>query len=327
MAYKRFQNIVAESKLLLPFAVLVTGAACYLAGLVAGGWWVQLMCLVVSTALLVELNISNQLLRVVSQCTPAMYLLLVAVAIGIFPELEAGIMQLCMIALYFMIFHCRMRKESPGWTFYGFFCLGLASMVFPKVLYYVPLLWILMATCLRSLTAKTFWASLLGLVTPYWLGGPIIIYFLGTSVISDHFSQLWTFSPLADISLLGEHEWLTLGWILFLTLIGIVHYARLGYQDKIRTRLLHEIFITVDIVTIIFLALQPQHYTILLSIIIVNTAPLIAHFLTLTHTWLTNIAFHLIMLITLALIFYNVWMPSSHFFRNMAIQACSYLPL
>ena len=110
-------------------------------------------------------------------------------------------------------------------------------------------------------------------------------------------------------------------------LIGIVHYSRLGYQDKTRTRLLHEIFITVDIVSILFLALQPQYYAILLSIIIVNTSPLIAHFLTLTHTWLTNIAFHLIIVITLALIAYNVWMPSSSFLHNMAIQACSYLPL
>ena len=71
MAYKRFQNTVAESKLLLPFSIAVTAAALYLSGIVDGGWWVQLMCLVVSTALLVELNNTNQLLRVVSQCTPA----------------------------------------------------------------------------------------------------------------------------------------------------------------------------------------------------------------------------------------------------------------
>ncbi len=327
MAYKRFQNTVAESKLLLPFSIAVAAAALYLSGIVDGGWWVQLMCLVVSTALLVELNNTNQLLRVVSQCTPAVFLLLVSVAIGIFPELEAGIMQLCMIALYYMLFHCRQRKESPGWTFYGFFCLGLSSMVFPQVLYYVPLFWVLMATCLRAMTAKTFWASLLGLITPYWLGGPVIIYLRGTSVIPEHFSHLWTFAPLGDYSMLGEQEWLTAGWVILLALIGIVHYSRLGYQDKTRTRLLHEIFITVDIVSILFLTLQPQYYAILLSIIIVNTSPLIAHFLTLTHTWLTNIAFHLIIVITLALIAYNVWMPSSSFLHNMAIQACSYLPL
>ena len=112
MAYKRFQNTVAESKLLLPFSIAVTAAALYLSGIVDGGWWVQLMCLVVSTALLVELNNTNQLLRVVSQCTPAVFLLLVSVAIGIFPELEAGIMQLCMIALYYMLFHCHNRASG-----------------------------------------------------------------------------------------------------------------------------------------------------------------------------------------------------------------------
>ena len=35
MAFKRFQNIVAESRLMLPFASLVAIGACYMTGLVA----------------------------------------------------------------------------------------------------------------------------------------------------------------------------------------------------------------------------------------------------------------------------------------------------
>ena len=327
MAYKRFQNTVAESKLLLPIAAMVSATACYFSGLVSQQLWMQLVCLVVAVALLVELTNSNQLLRVVSQSTAAMYLLLVSAAIFLFPKIETGIMQLCMIAVYFMLFHCKQHHESPGWVFYGFFCLGLASMVFVKILYYVPLIWLLMAMCLRAMTPRTFWASVLGLVTPYWLGAPLIIYLMGPEVIVPHFRQLGTFYPWTDFSSLGIKEWVVLGWILLLALTGIIHYSRQGYQDKIRTRLLHEIFIIVDIFTAVFLFLQPQHYDILLSILIVNTSPLIAHFITLTHTWLTNIAFHLIILITLALIGLQLWTPSYNFLSTMATQACSYLPL
>jgi len=326
MAYKRFQNTVTESKALLPLSVAVAAAAVYQVGLLPQQLWVQLLCLAVGVVLLVELNSANQLVRVVSQSTPSMYLLLVSASIFIFPDIQASIVMLCMVALYFMLFHCRLHDESPGWTFYGFFCLGLASMVFVQVLYYVPVLWVLMATCLRALNAKTFWASVLGIIAPYWLGGPLLLYFMGADLAAEHFTQLAAFAPLADYTSLGEHEWLAVGWTLLLALIGIMHYWSEGYQDKSRTRQLHEVFIVVDLLTIAFLALQPQHCHVLLAIIIVNTSPLIAHYLTLTHTWLTNITFHLIIIGTLAIIFYNTWMPSSNFLSATAMQACSYLP-
>ncbi|MBO4850349.1 MAG: hypothetical protein J5529_05520 [Prevotella sp.] len=327
MAYKRFQNIFTESKIFLPLSIAVAGGACYLYGVVEGGWWMQLACLAISTILLAELNSSHQLIRVSSHATPSMFLLLVAAAIFIVPDLEAEIMMLCFIALHFMLFHSQQRKVSPGWVFYGFFCLGLASMVFVQALYYVPLLWVLMAACLRAFTAKTFWASVLGLFTPYWLAGPAIVYLRGTEVAARHFIRLRSFAPLGDYSMFGEHEWLAIGWTAFLALIGIIHYANQGYQDKLRTRLLHEIFITIDLATFTFLALQPQHYKLLLGVAIANTSPLIAHYLTLTHTWLTNISFYFIILGTLAIIAYNTWTPSSNFLSTMATLACSYLPL
>ena len=327
MAFKRFQNIVAESRFLLPLSAIITAGACYMVGLVDNVLWMQLVCLVLSTALMVELNNANQLLRVVSQATPAFLLLLTGVSIFIFPDLRSGIVQLCGIAVYFMIFHCEQRKASPGWVFYGFFCLGLASMVFVQMLYYVPVLWLLMATNLRALTAKTFWASILGIITPYWLGLGYYLYQGGFDQLTGHFARLAEFAPLGDYSMLGEQQWVSLGWTALLAFIGIVHYTRKGYQDKTRTRLLTQVFIVVDVLTIAFLLLQPQHYTLLMALIIVNTAPLVAHFITLTHTWLTNISFFIIIIITLAIIAYNLWTPSSNFLSAMVMQACSYLPL
>ena len=327
MAYKRFQNTFTESKFFLPLAVVITAGACYLTGLVSDTLWMQVVCLAVSVVMMLELNNSNQLLRVQSQATPAMFLLLVATAIFTFPDLKVNIVQLCAIALYYMLFHCHMHHPSPGWTFYGFFCLGLASLVFVQILYFVPVLWVLMVVNLRSMTSRTFYASLLGIITPYWLAAPLFLYLSSLDSALAHFSKLAVFQPLGDYSMMGEHEWLSFGWLCLLTFISIVHYANQGYQDKMRTRLLHQIFITIDVLAIAFLALQPQHHRPIMSIIIVNTSPLIAHYLTLTHTWLTNISFHLIILVTLAIIFYNVWMPSSTFLSAMATQACSYLPL
>ena len=75
MAFKRFQNIVAESRFLLPLSAIITAGACYMVGLVDNVLWMQLVCLVVAVVLLMELNSTNQLIRVVSQSTASMFLL------------------------------------------------------------------------------------------------------------------------------------------------------------------------------------------------------------------------------------------------------------
>ena len=88
--------------------------------------------------------------------------------------------------------------------------------------------------------------------------------------------------------------------------IGAVHYLRTRYKDKIRTRMLFDGFIITASLSAILLALQPQHMTLLLPIMICSVSPLIAHFLALTQTRWTNIAFYVIMVATLALTAYNI---------------------
>jgi hypothetical protein len=91
---------------------------------------------------------------------------------------------------------------------------------------------------------------------------------------------------------------------------GITHYVRKHQGDKIRIRLLYGFFAWMDIAALLFLALQPQHYDGLLRIIIVCTAPLVAHFVTLTSTKVTNIAFFIITGIMILLTAYSLWTAS-----------------
>ena len=60
--------------------------------------------------------------------------------------------------------------------------------------------------------------------------------------------------------------------------------------------------------TTAFILLQPQHYDVLIRILIINTAPLVGHFLALTHTRQTNIVFFVIIVATLIVTGYNLWM-------------------
>ena len=71
----------------------------------------------------------------------------------------------------------------------------------------------------------------------------------------------------------------------------------------------YELLLWMNLLTIIFIILQPQHFEILLGIMIVNTSPFIGHFLALTHTRLTNLTFYALIFLILFITAYNLWIP------------------
>jgi hypothetical protein len=56
--------------------------------------------------------------------------------------------------------------------------------------------------------------------------------------------------------------------------------------------------------------LQPQTEDIMLRVIILTTCPLIGHFISLTYTRITNIAFCIILAVSLILTILSVWTSS-----------------
>ncbi len=310
MAYKRIQNRIAESRFALPITAIYSIIVCIVCQLANNLMWIQTGCLVISTYMMVELNNANALIRIYSRMITCSFLVLIMAASIIFPSRDGAIVLLCFVAFYITIFHAYQDKRAAGWVFYAFFCLGLASSIFVQILFFVPILWILLALNILAMSGRTFWASVLGLIAPYWFIGGYYVYIGEYETFINHFWGLTDFHNLFVYNNLTEHQIITFAFVTILAVTGIIHFLRNSYNDKIRTRMIYETFITVDICTIIFLVLQPQHYNILMYIMIINTAPLIGHFIALTHTWITNIAFYVILIAALALTAYNLWMPS-----------------
>ena len=313
MAARRIQNRIAESRFLLPAAAVIATGTYLAAGLIEKQMWIQFAFFALSTWLFAETNNINALLRIYSRMVSSSFLMLSCVASFLFADLQVGITQLCIITFYYTIFKSYMLRDSARILFFAFLAIGIVSTFFVQILFYVPFLWLLTATNLRTLRVKSFLASFLALITPYWFYGTYLLLQHQSDILFSHFSGLIHFQPIQIPPSLTQHQLITLTFIILLAIIGIIHFLRHSYLDKIRTRMLYEIFITIDILSIIYILLQPQHYNILLTLIIINTSPLIAHFITVTRTRFTNIAFLIILTLTFALIAYNLWMPSFNF--------------
>lgn len=313
MSHKRTQNHIAESRIALPLTIVYGLAMSIFYGAWEQQLWMQTIVLAISTLLMAELNNSNSLIRIFSRMVSCSFLFMSVMAIFLLHSMQATIVQLCFIAFYLSLFKAYQNSRATGWVYYAFFAIGMASVVFIQILYFVPIMWILMIFNILAFGSRSFVASILGLITPYWFIGGYFIYHHQYDSIFQHFIDITKFAPLFDYGSITQHQIVTFGWITFLFIIGTIHFIRNRFSDKIRTRMLYDVFIAMGVSTMVFIVLQPQHYAILLSILIVNTAPLIGHFIATTQTRFTNFSFHCIVLVTLAITYYNIWMPSVNF--------------
>ena len=319
---KRTQNHVAESRFMLPLVVAYAIAVWLVSGLLVPtlpftssqllhGAWAQFVCFLVTAYLMVELNNSYALIRIYSRTMSSSFLVLLCAGSFLFSSMGGAILQLCVAGACFTAFHCYQDKQAVGWTYYAFVCIGLASLVFVQILFFVPFFWLMMFFLLSSLSWRTFFASLVGLLTPYWFAIPLLLFQGQYEWPLNHFAALADFS--CDYRLLTVNQLLLFIFVVALGITGTVHYWRKKSADNIRIRLLYDCFIYTWLLSTGFLILQPQHYDMLIRIIILNVSPLIAHFLSLTYTRVTNYAFYAICVVAFALTVFNLWMPSLTF--------------
>ncbi len=303
---KRLQNRMAESRFAFPIMIAYGLAIWFAEGTKNGIGWAELTLFLLSTGMMIALNNRNSLIRIYSRMVSCSFIAMTTSATFLFHNLEANIVGTCFILFYLLLLRSYQDKRAPGIVFYAFVCIGIASLVFVQVLYFVPFLWILMATNMMAISKKMFCASLLGLLIPYWfIGG----YWLWTGELDyfiQHFAKLTEFGSLFEYSSLGISRTATIGTVALLAIIGTIHFLRTSYLDKIRTRMIYEMFITVNSLTAIFIILQPQHIDKLLPIAIINTSCLIAHYVALTKTKITNITFIAICIGMITLTVFNL---------------------
>lgn len=314
MTVRRLQNKIAESRLTLPVVSFYGIIVCLVWGLLDPSftdafwqdwrWLLQVALLAVSTVLMVELNNSNTLIRVYSRMVSCSFLVLTLMAAFLLPSIEGSVVGLSFIVFYLFFLRAYQDKQAVGSIYTAFLAIGVGSLFFVQLLYFLPVLWLLMGIRLNAMGWRTFFASLLGLITPYWFASCYYLYCLDYETPRDHFMALATFQPLAvpqlqsfDIVTIGII--LTVGFVVILAFTGMIHFLRQSSRDKLRTQMVYEIFIYMTLFVLLFLLLQPQHYDFLLRLLIVNTATLIGHFIALTSTKITNIAFFVILFLVL----------------------------
>lgn len=304
---KRTQNRIAESRWALPICAAYTLLICLISGLFSEGIWAQLALTAIATLLMVELNNRNSLIRIYSRMVSCSFLVMTMMTPHKIESIEGCIVSMCFVAFYLALCNAYQDKKATGYVLWAFAAIGVASIVWIQILLFIPVLWVLTATNILAMSLRTFVTSILGVIMPYWFLSAYYIYIGDIMPIVDHIATIANFEPLFIYKNCSINDFLPLCFIILLAITGSIHFLRTSYKDKIRTRMIYEMFITMSVATIVLILLQPQHANIATHLLIISTAPLIGHFLALTSTKITNIASLAIMATALVITALNLW--------------------
>ena len=168
MRRNRFQNKVATSNFTLPVAAFLTTLLWCAEGIYTPdrilGWAVCGL----TAYFWVETNNAHSLIRIRSRLTPAIYLWMTGCIFSLHPLQDGLIVSCLMLASYYLLFKSYQRTEAVSPIFHSFLCLGIGSLFFPQLLFFAPFYLWYATVYLRSLTWRTFWAAMTGLILPYW---------------------------------------------------------------------------------------------------------------------------------------------------------------
>lgn len=285
------QNSIAKSGATPWVVALYTLIIWLLAGGVQHQWWLQLVCLMMTAYLFIELNNSDALIRVRSRMVTSTFLVLYASFPMLFGSLVSHLIYFSLTTFFLITFSTYQNPQARGRMYLAFLLISVCSMADIRLLFLVPFLWLLCATQLQSLSWHTWGTSILGLITPYWLVTPLLFWSDFQQKAVEHFSQIRAFSKPFHLGILGDSQKLTLTLILLLSAISIIHLWQKAYEDRIRTRQIYGFFTWILLLATLWLTVQPILYELLLPVIIVCASPLIAHFFALTNSKPTNILF------------------------------------
>lgn len=136
---------------------------------------------------------------------------------------------------YFPIIQQLRISLSGGKYIPRFLFIGLGSLLFPQLLYFVPLFYLGMIS-FRSLSLKSFFAGLTGLCVPYWLFFGYAFYYDKMNLFYHPLQELIHFQPIS-YGTLGMDRIISCGIITLISLVSSVHYFHVSYLDKVRTRI------------------------------------------------------------------------------------------
>lgn len=313
MRDKKYQNRVAESVLTLP--------ACAALTVLLWWWpkgspvWEQAICLffcAVVSGMLWGTDNHCGFVRIRSQLTICYWLLCVAIMGFFHADVVVAATCTSFTLGFYSLFYTYQQPRAVGMVYNSFLFLALGSLAYPHMMYLALCFWWYMIVFMRCMSVRTFFASLLGLATPFW-------FWTGWCVWTEDFAPMLHHAvafvsvdlPARELYISLSPVWI-FSWVMvtLLSFLSGIHYLRYCYDDSISVRMYLYMCLFQCFVLTVLSVLQVSFIRFLLPMSVVCGAPLVSHYFSLTRSRFTNILFIATQFLFALLAVLSIWMPS-----------------
>ena len=311
MYTRRFQTLITTGHFTLPVAIVLSifcwiSAVCFLDS--PNGHWMERFAGFILYGfigyLLIELNNVYAIIRMRASVQTAAFFLLVSACPSIQSLSTDFLAYILLLLALFFLFRSYQKTAASTDLYATFACLGLSSMILPSLCWLAPVFWI-GAYGFQSLTFKSFLASLVGWLLPYW-------FLFGHAYFHEQMHLFYApFQQMVHIWPIDFHfqpwEIATEAYLFILYLVSASHCLIARYEDKIRTRCYLHFLIFFTCCLFLYILIQPHLFLQLLPLQLIGISFLSGHLFALTNTRSSNL-FFISTLLGLCLLFsFNVW--------------------
>ena len=222
-----------------------------------------------------------------------------------FPLKSTSVGVFCLILAIYQLFTTYHDPEAREKAYSAALLIGIGSLLWVHLLWFLPLFWLGMYN-FRSLTSRTFIASLLGVATVYW-------FLLGWCVWQRDFTLFNVpFSTLFKVRLLATDgivllDWISIMAIALLTVVASLNIVMHDTEDSLRSRQFLSFLIAMSVWAFSLYFLYDQVSEEFLETACVPASILIAHFFTVTRGKIVFWSFFTTVAVLVATLFIRIW--------------------
>lgn len=233
------------------------------------------------------------------------YILFISTNPDFFPLKSTSVGVFCLILAIYQLFTSYHDPEAREKAYSAALLIGIGSLLWIHLLWFLPLFWLGMYN-FRSLTPRTFMASVLGVATVYW-------FLLGWCVWQRDFTPFTLpFSMLFKIRFLAIdgivlQDWISIFTIALLTVVASLNILLHDMEDSLRSRQFLSFLIAMSVWAFSLYFLYEQVSEEFLETACVPASILIAHFFTVTRGRIIIGAFYATVAVLIATLFFRLW--------------------
>ena len=235
------------------------------------------LLLIILTAFIIQrINDIEMLIRERTRLVFMIFFILSSTNNGIIPFNNVTIVLLCLALMIYELFNTFQMPEARGKLFDAGVYIGVAGLFMPQALWFLPLLWLGMYQLL-SMNYKSFMASLLGVLTVYWLVLAWCVWRHDFTIFYSLFTSLTEFQ-LFSIFFSLRYSHLGFFLIVFLMIPVFINIKMDAINNRLRVRQMLSFLLNMSIWSFILICLFGGSTDAFLSIFYLPLTVLMAYF-------------------------------------------------